>query len=94
VTEGLANVARHAHAHQVWVRVAAQDGALEIAVRDDGRGFDPQAVNGEAGHYGLIGLRERARLAGGALEITSAPGAGTTLRLRLPQEPNAVAAEP
>jgi NarL family two-component system sensor histidine kinase YdfH len=85
VAEGLANVARHAHARQAWVRLTTDNGALEIVVCDDGQGFDPGAVSGQAGHYGLIGLRERARLAGGTLEMVSAPGTGTTLRLRLPQ---------
>ncbi|HZS86009.1 MAG TPA: hypothetical protein VFE42_00775 [Chloroflexota bacterium] len=47
-------------------------------------GFDVTAVAGRAGHYGLLGLRERARLAGGELEVTSRPGRGTTLRLCLP----------
>jgi len=83
VSEGLANVARHARANQAWVRVGGHD-PLEVLVRDDGVGFDPAAADGHAGHYGLIGLRERARLLGGAFEVTSAPGAGTTLRLSLP----------
>ncbi len=84
VAEGLTNVARHAQAQQVGVR-AAEDGAwLTIEVRDDGTGFDPEAALTRAGHYGLLGLRERARLAGGALEIDSAPGEGARLTLRLP----------
>ncbi len=81
VTEGLTNIARHAQAQHVWVLVASGDENLIVEVRDDGRGFDPAAV--PAGHYGLLGIRERARLAGGTLEISSAPGAGTTWRLRL-----------
>jgi NarL family two-component system sensor histidine kinase YdfH len=84
VAEGLANVARHARARRVWVRLAEVNGELEIVVRDDGVGFDSAEVNGRAGHYGLIGLRERARLAGGSLEVASAPGQGATLTLRLP----------
>ncbi len=84
VAEGLTNVARHAQAQQVEVR-AAEDGAwLTIEVRDDGAGFDPEAALSRAGHYGLLGLRERARLSGGTLEIDSAPGEGARLTLRLP----------
>lgn len=84
VAEGLTNVARHAQAQQVGVR-AAEDGAwLTIEVRDDGAGFDPEAALSRAGHYGLLGLRERARLAGGTLEIDSAPGEGARLILCLP----------
>ena len=84
VAEGLTNIARHAQAQQVRVR-AAEDGAwLTIEVRDDGAGFDPEAALSRAGHYGLLGLRERARLSGGTLEIDSAPGEGARLTLRLP----------
>jgi NarL family two-component system sensor histidine kinase YdfH len=82
VADGLSNVARHARARQAWVCLAQRDNALEVAVRDDGAGFDPEAV--PAGHYGLLGLRERARLAGGTLEVASAPGAGTRVTLRVP----------
>lgn len=83
IAEGLANVARHARARRAWVRVAEVDGGLEIVVRDDGVGFDSAEVNGRAGHYGLMGLRERARLVGGSLEVVSVVGQGTTLTLRL-----------
>lgn len=84
VAEGLANAARHARASRAAVSVAVDQGELLVEIRDDGTGFDPVAVAGQAGHYGLLGLRERARLAGGVLEVESAPGAGTRLRLRLP----------
>jgi signal transduction histidine kinase len=59
------------------------DDTLEIAVRDNGLGFDVDAATGP-GHYGLLGMRERARLAGGALVIDSAPEQGTLITLRLP----------
>jgi NarL family two-component system sensor histidine kinase YdfH len=84
VSEGLANSARHAQAHQTWVQISEQAGMLEVVVRDDGCGFEIADVAGQAGHYGLLGLRERARLAGGTLEVRSAPGAGTTIRFLLP----------
>mgnify|MGYP000969932450 FL=1 len=57
------------------------DGAVELRVRDDGEGFDPLATGGG---LGLDGMAERARLAGGSLELRSARGAGTELTLRLP----------
>jgi NarL family two-component system sensor histidine kinase YdfH len=82
VTEGLTNIARHAQAQHAWVNTRTANGELIIELRDDGRGFDPTAI--PPGHYGLLGMRERARLACGTLDITSAPGAGTTLRLQLP----------
>jgi NarL family two-component system sensor histidine kinase YdfH len=83
VAEGLTNVARHAQASQVRVRIAQQDHGLVIEVQDNGTGFDPAAMT-QQGHYGLLGLRERARLLGGQFSLTSAPGEGTTLRLLLP----------
>ena len=84
VAEGLTNIARHAQANNVWLKLGESEGMLEIALRDDGIGFDPTVKLG--GHYGLVGLRERARLAGGSLELISEHGAGTTLTLVLPLE--------
>jgi NarL family two-component system sensor histidine kinase YdfH len=84
VAEGLVNVARHAQANRVWLRVDSDNDGIEITIRDDGRGFEPAGVVGQAGHYGLLGIRERVRLVGGTFEVTSAPGADTTLRARLP----------
>src|ERR1700730_11441146 len=79
--EALSNVARHAHARQVEVTLTAQDVALEVTVRDDGVGFD---VERQRTGLGLVGMGERAELAGGRLDIESAPGANTTLRARFP----------
>jgi NarL family two-component system sensor histidine kinase YdfH len=84
VAEELTNVARHAQAQHVWVSAREAEDWLVVEVRDDGVGFDPAAVLARAGHYGLIGLRERARLVGGTLDIASRPGDGTRLTLRLP----------
>lgn len=83
VGEGLSNCARHAGARQIELRVRCEDEELRIELADDGRGFDAQAAP-LAGHYGLVGMRERARLAGGSLAIASAPGRGTTLRFTAP----------
>lgn len=82
--EGLANVARHARASRCDLRATFTDGWLELVIEDNGVGFDPAQGKAQAGHYGLLGMRERARLAGGSLDIRSSPGAGTTLLLRLP----------
>jgi NarL family two-component system sensor histidine kinase YdfH len=83
VSEGLTNIARHAQAKHVWVRTICQQGFLVIEIGDDGVGFSPAAVM-QTGHYGLIGLRERSRLAQGWLEMSSEPGKGTTLLMSLP----------
>ncbi|QKJ18626.1 sensor histidine kinase [Microbacterium hominis] len=80
--EGLANVRKHAGATQVRVAVsAAADGGARLEVADDGHGFDT-AARGRG--FGLEGMEERVGLAGGTFEVTSSPGAGTTLVVRLP----------
>ncbi|MEF2279175.1 GAF domain-containing protein [Deinococcus sp. YIM 134068] len=84
--EALTNVDKHAHASSAAIRIAFDEGGVRVAVSDDGQGFTPgQAqARAQAGHLGLIGLRERVALAGGELEVDSEPGRGTTLRFRLP----------
>lgn len=81
VQESLTNVAKHARASRVWVKVevtATRD--LRISVKDDGVGFDVVAVEKIAGtKFGLMGMKERVALLGGTMEIQSAPGAGTRL---------------
>ena len=83
LNEALTNVTRHAQAGQVWVRLEAKNNHLELEIRDDGQGFEPGIVTG-AGHSGLLGMRERARLVGGTLEIESGTGRGTRIRLVVP----------
>jgi NarL family two-component system sensor histidine kinase YdfH len=85
VAEGLTNVARHARASRASVSVAESDDAVTVELCDDGVGFDVASAEGREGHYGLLGLRERARLAGGSLEIASDVGRGTVLRFHLPR---------
>lgn len=82
VSEGLTNIANHARARNVALHLEAHNGLLELEIKDDGCGFDPGAQTA-SGHYGLVGMRERARLAGGTLEIHSVSGKGTTLHLEL-----------
>jgi len=84
ISEALINVARHAQATHAWVQVEETDAQLCLEIRDDGNGFDLEAV--EAGHYGLLGMRERARLAGGTLEVMSGKEQGTTINVYLPLE--------
>lgn len=82
--EGLTNIARHARASQVWIRSGSENAMLTFAIEDNGIGFDPAQIT--TGHYGLLGLRERARLMNGHLLIESEPGQGTTVCLCLPGE--------
>jgi two-component system, NarL family, sensor histidine kinase YdfH len=86
VSECLNNAARHAAANQVWVRLAPSGKVVYVEVGDDGRGFDLSQALNQPGHYGLLGMRERAALAGGRLEISSTPGLGTVVRMEMPIE--------
>jgi signal transduction histidine kinase len=79
--EMLANVARHARARHVRLWLGRRDEEVVLRIEDDGQGFDPAAA---APGMGLRNLRERATSLGGALELTSAPGSGTGLTVRLP----------
>jgi signal transduction histidine kinase len=79
--ECLANARRHAGARRVEVTLAYDEDGATVTVQDDGRGFDP----GSGRHgYGLDGLRARVESVGGLLAVTSAPGEGTTVRVRVP----------
>ena len=81
--EMLSNVARHARATSVHIRILAEDGLLGIEVSDDGCGASAAAFDRPSA-YGVLGMRERAGHFGGELAISSHPGAGTTVRLRIP----------
>jgi PAS domain S-box-containing protein len=83
--EALTNVARHARAGHVNVKLGGRDGRLTLVVTDDGQGFDPSALD-EFGGLGLAGMQERAVLAGGWLEIHSAPQRGTRVCFTVPCE--------
>lgn len=99
VQEGLNNIAKHAEASRAEVIVQRRGDQVEVTLRDDGRGFDPEEVAeraarragsgepGERGGFGLIGMRERVELAGGELKIESRPGQGATLQAMVPLEP-------
>jgi signal transduction histidine kinase len=87
VQEAVSNVVRHAKAAKAWVRLSVGEGALRIQVADDGVGFDAveassRARTGEA--VGLMGMRERAELAGGSFSVESTPGHGTTVSALIP----------
>ncbi len=81
VQESLSNVAMHADAGHVRVSVTRDAAAIVVRIVDDGAGFAPAVVT--EGAHGLLGMRERAGLAGGTLRVHSRPGAGTSIELRL-----------
>lgn len=87
VQEALNNVIRHAQATHAWVEVRFDMDHLVLVVRDDGHGFEmPRLPDDLArhGHFGLMGIQERALLYGGQVTVLSSPGEGTTLQVRLP----------
>jgi len=84
--EALTNVIRHARAQVVDIELGT-NGTLQLVVRDDGQGFDVGAARRRAAlgaSLGLISMQERVALAGGDMKIDSAPGRGTSIRVRLP----------
>ncbi|MFC6285053.1 sensor histidine kinase [Nocardioides sp. GCM10027113] len=88
VQEGLTNAVRHAQATRVDVLLRYLEGCLEVSVEDDGRGLpDSSGPDGADGGHGLVGVRERAALYGGAVELSSGTGGGTRLAVSLPLRP-------
>ena len=105
VRELLLNAAKHAGSDEAWVRLEWSNGGLRITVRDQGKGFDPDAiaaVNADqattlSSKFGLFSIRERMQALGGAFEIQSSPGGGTMATLVLPlhsSEDSALRSEP
>ena len=85
--EALTNVAKHAGANRVSVKLSWAAGTVSLSVVDDGRGFAPRSKTagpGESGGIGLLGMRERFELLGGRLEVNSRPGRGTRLVAHVP----------
>lgn len=83
--EAVTNAVKHASATTVWIDLYLDPHTLELVVRDDGRGFEVSGVFVlVGGHFGLLGMRERAERLGGNLEVSSEPGAGTEVRVSVP----------
>jgi PAS domain S-box-containing protein len=87
--EALNNVERHACARHITMHLRKPDGFIQLTIKDDGVGFDPDhpASGKEREGLGLLRMRERAASLGGALSVKSAPGAGTEIEVRLPLPP-------
>jgi signal transduction histidine kinase/ligand-binding sensor domain-containing protein len=83
--EAIHNVKKHADASQLWVQLEYGPEIVTLEVKDDGKGGALEQAKGtSAGHFGLTGMKERAAAIGGMLEVSSAPGEGTTIRLSVP----------
>jgi signal transduction histidine kinase/ligand-binding sensor domain-containing protein len=84
-TEATLNSVRHAAAKTIEIEVSYDRSSLRLSVRDDGRGMEEAVIrSGREGHYGFVGMRERAKHIGGQLGIWSRPGAGTEVSLTVP----------
>jgi len=86
VSEALINVRRHAEAKNIEVSIVYNRWRLDVAVRDDGKGIEPQVmrVGKREGHFGLVGMRERAKRIHSRLEIHSDAANGTRIRILIP----------
>jgi len=89
--EAVVNARKHAGPSVVGVDLLYEPRSIQLSVQDDGAGFVPREADGAGGggHWGVVGMRERASRAGGTLEITSETGRGTTVTLRVPAAPDA-----
>jgi two-component system NarL family sensor kinase len=84
-SEALANVRLHAHATEVSIKLSVSETSVALSVHDNGVGIDSEtAANPPDGHHGITGMRERARLLGGQVRVSSRSGRGTTVTARIP----------
>ncbi len=85
VQEAVTNALKHAGARKIWVKIRVEASKVCLAIVDDGRGFDQQDVfASRGGHFGVIGMRERAERLGGELHLASHPGQGTEVEVTVP----------
>jgi signal transduction histidine kinase len=86
IQEALTNIRKHARAQSTQVIFTDSEHFIQIAIIDDGQGFDPAAVAGQTQGFGLQSMRERVGALGGCLEITSQPGQGTQVLVQIKRE--------
>jgi ligand-binding sensor domain-containing protein/two-component sensor histidine kinase len=85
VQEAVTNAVKHASATTIQINLAGEGQFLYLRVKDDGRGFEPSlALSAPDGHFGIVGMRERAERLGGRFALTSYPGMGTELEVKIP----------
>jgi signal transduction histidine kinase/streptogramin lyase len=83
--EAVANALKHASARRIWIKLHMEARKLYLRIKDDGRGFNQEgAFATVGGHFGLLGMRERAERLGGELHLASRPGEGTEVEVRVP----------
>ncbi len=84
VQEGLTNIQRHARASEAWIQISQRDGPITLLIGDNGAGMPAATGQDAEGHFGLVGMKEKAALLGGEFFIDPRPGGGTQLTFRLP----------
>jgi ligand-binding sensor domain-containing protein/two-component sensor histidine kinase len=83
--EAVANSLKHAHAQTIWIDLSIEASLLQLRVKDDGQGFEPpDGFSLAGGHFGLLGMQERAERLGGKLALASQPGSGTEVEVTVP----------
>jgi signal transduction histidine kinase len=83
--EAVTNVLKHAGARTIWIKLHMEARKLNLRIKDDGRGFEQAGVfAATGGHFGLLGMRERAERLGGEMSLASHPGEGTEVEVRVP----------
>jgi signal transduction histidine kinase len=82
--EAITNSLRHADARMIEVALMCSANDLRLTIRDDGQGMTRGDGTGRAGHYGIVGMKERASQIGAELEVASTPGKGTKVSVRVP----------
>ena len=93
--ECLTNIVRHAQAKSVRIALYQQEESILLIVEDDGIGFHESGFSNALGSLGLLGMKERAQFCGGDVQISTSPGNGTTITIRVPVDlPRAARAEP
>lgn len=85
VQEALTNVRKHARAQCVWITFEIGNGQAQVAIEDNGRGFDPALISPvDERHFGLRIMRERAEEVGGSIQVRSKPDQGTRVAVKVP----------
>ena len=83
--EAITNTLKHAHATQITLHLSSTPSLLTLRISDNGQGFDPTAATtGKPGHFGCMGIRERARKIGASVDWQSAASQGTVITITLP----------
>ena len=82
--EAVTNVLKHAAATRIWIKLITEGRKISLRIVDNGRGFEPKDVFSSLGHFGLLGIRERAQRIGGEMRLASRPGEGTEVEVTAP----------